>query len=49
MPLKREKNPKAFICSNIYIECGESQMRKGDKGMKVFGFIVILQVIDSRI
>jgi hypothetical protein len=48
--LSKEKNPKVFfICSTSYIEAGESQMRKGDKGMKVFGVIMLLLIIDSRI
>jgi len=40
---------KVFICSSIYIRGGEYQMKKGDKGKKLFGVIVILQVSDSRI
>jgi|LGVF01.1.fsa_nt_gb hypothetical protein len=43
------KKPKVFIGASIYIEGGESQMRKGDKWKKVLGAIVILLVIDLRI
>jgi hypothetical protein len=45
---KEKKNPKVFICSTLFIVGGESQMRKCDKGKKVFGVIVILVVIDFR-
>ncbi|MBE9594507.1 MAG: hypothetical protein IMF19_13635, partial [Proteobacteria bacterium] len=44
MPAQREKKPKVFTCSSIFIEAGESQMRKGDKGMKVLGVILILAI-----
>jgi Na+-transporting NADH:ubiquinone oxidoreductase subunit NqrA len=48
--LEREKKtPNVFICSPLFIVGGESQIRKGDKRMKVLGVIVILAVIDSRI
>jgi GH25 family lysozyme M1 (1,4-beta-N-acetylmuramidase) len=44
-----EKNRKFFFkkFSSIFIVGGEYQMRKGDKGKKVFGVIVILAIIVS--
>ena len=47
MPAQREKKTESYLCSNIYIEAGESQMRQGDKGKKVLGLIVILAIIVS--
>ena len=44
-----EKTESFYIYPTIYTEGGESQMRKGDKGMKLFGVFVFLLVIDSRI
>jgi hypothetical protein len=45
MHSQREKKPKAILCSTIYMEGGEYQkMRKGDKGKKVLGLIVILAI-----
>lgn len=50
MPAQREEKTESFfLCSTIYIESGESQMKKGDKRKNVLGAIVILRVIDSRI
>ena len=47
MSSQRKKKRKFFLCSTIFIETGKYQMRKGDKGEKVLGVVVILAIIVS--
>lgn len=44
---ERKKTPKVFIFLIIYIVGGESQIRKGDKRMKVLGLFVFLMFVGS--